>query len=88
MSALRLRTKLYEKMLYKQLNLFIETKLSRHFCGLPPKYSTQYVLSNLLFNWQKYLDKSQIVSTILMYLSKTFNCLPCDLIISKIMFMV
>ena len=88
MSALPLRTKLYEKMLYKQLNLFIETKLSHHLYGLPPKYSTQYALSNLLFNWQKYLNKSRIVSTIRMYLSKAFNCLPRHLIISKIMLMV
>ena len=51
MYALPLLTKVYEKMLYKQLNLFFETKLSHHLCGLHPKYSTQYALSNLLFNW-------------------------------------
>ena len=40
-------SKVYEKILYKQLNSFFETKLSPHLCGFRSKYSTQHALSNL-----------------------------------------
>ena len=50
-SVLPSLSKVYEKILYKQLNSFFETKLSPHLCGFRSKYSTQHALSNLLFNW-------------------------------------
>ena len=71
-------SKVYEKILHKQLNLIFETKLSPHLCGLRSRSSTQHALSNLLLNWQECLDKSGVVRTILMDLSKTFDCLPYD----------
>ena len=71
-------------MLYKQLNLFFETKLCPYLCGFHSRYCTQHALSNLLLNWQNCLDKSRVVGTILMDLSKAFDCLPHDLIIAKL----
>ena len=43
-------------------------------------YSTQHALFKLL---QKKPDKSGLVGTILMDLSKAYECLPHDLIIAK-----
>ena len=77
-----LLSKVYEKNVNKQINLFLETKLSHHLCGLCSKYSTQYALSNLI-NLQKCLDKSGLVGTIRIYASKAFDCPPHDLIIVK-----
>ena len=71
-------------MLYKQLNSFFETKLSSPLCGFRSSYNTQHTLSNFLFKWQNFLDKSVVVSTILMDLSKAFDSLPHDLIIAKL----
>ena len=76
-------SKIYEKVIYKQLNSFFETKLSALLCGFRSKYSTQHALSNLLFDWQSCLDKSGVVGTILMDLSKAFDCLPHDLLLAK-----
>ena len=56
-------SKVYEKILYKQLNSFFETKHSPHLCGFRSKYSIQCALSNLLFNWQNCLDKSVVVGS-------------------------
>ena len=47
-------------------------------------YRTQHALSNPLFNWQNGLDKSGVVGTILMDVSKAFGCLSHDLIIPKL----
>ena len=76
--------KVYEKILYKQLNSFFKTKLSPHLCGFHSKYSAQHALSDLLFNWQNWLDKSGVIGTILMDLSKACDWLPHDLIIAKL----
>ena len=48
------------------------------------KYSTQHSLFNLLQNWQKYLDKSEIIGTILMDLSKAYDVLSHELLIAKL----
>ena len=80
MSVLLPLFKAYENILYKQLNPFFETKLSAHLCGFRSSCSTQHALSNLSFNWENCLDKSGVVGTILMDLSKAFDCLPYDLI--------
>ena len=84
-SVLPSLSKVYEKTLYKQLNSFFNTKLSPHLCRFRSRYSTQHALSNLLFNWQNCLGKSGVVSTIPMDLSKAFDCLPHDLIITKLL---
>ena len=66
------------------MNMFIQTKLSPHLCGFRTKYSTQHALYLLLKNWQTCLDKNGFVGTILMDLSKAYDCLPHDLIIAKL----
>ena len=76
-------SKIYEKVIYKQLNSFFETKHSALLCGFRSKYSTQHALSNLLFDWQSCLDKSGVVGTILMDLSEAFDCFPHDLFLAK-----
>ena len=67
--------KVCEKILYKQLKLFCETKLCPHLSGFCSRYGTRYALSNLQFNWQNCLDKSGVIGTILMDVSKAFDCL-------------
>ena len=37
----------------------------------------------MLKNWQKYLDKSGVVGTVLMDLSKAYYCLAHDLLLAK-----
>ena len=64
------------KDIYEKLNLFFETI----FQFVWTSFEVLHALSNLLFNWQDCLDKSGVVGTILMDLSKVFDCLPYDLI--------
>ena len=64
--------------------LFSKKILSPKLCGFRKGHSTQHALLNLLKNWQKYLDKSWVVGTVLMDLSKAYDCLPYDLRLAKL----
>ena len=46
-------------------------------------HSTQHALFKFLQRWQKKLDNSGLLGTILIDLSKAYGCLPRDLIIAK-----
>ena len=58
--------------------------LSPKLCGFSKDHSTQLALLNLLKNWQKSLDKLVVIGTVLMDLSKAYDCLPHDLLIAKL----
>ena len=75
---------MFEKILYDQLHKCVETFLNNLICGFRKAYSTQHALFRPLQKWQKELDSSRIVETILMDLSKAHDCLPHDLIIAKL----
>ena len=69
---MHLISKLFEKVLYQQIEDFANKILSPKLCGLRKGHSTQHALLNLLKNWQKCLDKYGLVGTVLMDLSKDF----------------
>ena len=82
-SLLPLISKIFEKFLYQQIEDFSNKILSPKLCGFRKGHSTQHALLNLLKNWQKCLDKSGVVGTVLMDLSKAYDCLPHDLLLAK-----
>ena len=51
-------SKIFEIILFSQLQRFSKEFLSPLLCGFRKGYSTQYVLINLLQEWQKCLDAS------------------------------
>ena len=73
-----------KKLTYQQLITFLENKLSPLLCGFRSRYSTQHALLNLINKWHSCLDNSGVVGTILMDLSKAFDCLPHKLILEKL----
>ena len=66
--------------MHNQLYDYAETFLNKLLCGFCKAHSTQHALFRLLQKWKKELDLSEIVGTILMDLSKAYDCLPHDLV--------
>ena len=83
-SVLSLLSKVFQRVIYNQLGMYVDTFLNKLLCRFRKAHSTQHDLFKLLQQCQKELDNSGLVGTILMDLSKAYGCLPHDLIIAKL----
>ena len=83
-SILPLLSKVFEKVMYIQLYDYMENFLNQLLCGFRKAHSTQHALFRLIQSWHKELDESGFVGTILMDLSKAYDCLPHDLMVAKL----
>ena len=83
-SILNTFSKIFEKILKEQLSPFLDKTLSVFIAAHRTAYSTQHVLIKLIEEWKSRLDNNFIVGSVLMDLSKAFDCIPHDLIIAKL----
>ena len=83
-SVLPLFSKVFKKVMHIQLYDYMEHFLNHLLCGFCKTHSTQHALFKLIQSWQKGLDESGFVGTILMDLSKAYDCLPHDLMAAKL----
>ena len=83
-SALSLLSKVFEKVMYKQLYEYLNNYLNDLLCGFRKAHLTMYVLSRLIQSLKEGLDNSGLVGTMLMDLSKTYDSLSHDLLITKL----
>ena len=83
-SILLLLSKVYERVIYNQLSDYADNFLNNILCGFRKAHSTQHALFKLLQSWQQVLDSGGFVGTILMDLSKAYDCIPHNLLIAKL----
>ena len=83
-SILPTLSKIFEKILFEQISVFSDKFLSDQQCEFPKGYSTQLCLLNLLEKWKNCVDKGKAFGALLTDLSKAFDLLDHELLISKL----
>ena len=76
--------KVFERILYKQIDAFMTTKFYPHLCGFRKNDNSQYSLLKMIETWKKkYLDKREKIGA-LMDLSKAFDIINHGLLLAKL----
>ena len=83
-SVLPVVSKIFERLMQKQTNDFIEKYLSPYLCGYRKGYNCQYALLSMIEKWKCSLDNNGFAGGILMDLSKAFDTINHMLLISKL----
>ena len=71
-------------MIGSQINQFLENKWSNLFTAFIEGHSTQDAILRVIESWHKCLDAFCIVGTVLVDLSKAYDCILHDLLIAKL----
>ena len=70
----------FEKLIYAQINKFMEPKLSKYLAGFRPKHNTRHALLKIIETWHDMLNKDNKVGPIIMDLSIVFDKLNSNLL--------
>ena len=76
-------SKVFEKILYNQLNDFMKDKLSNIFTGFRNSHSAQHSLLIMTEKWKRVSDENINVGAIFMDLSKAFDTLNHRFLLAK-----
>ena len=74
---------IFEGVFSDQLGEYIDKCLEKFFYGFKKAHLTQHVLFCLLQTCQKELENSRMIRTVLMDLSKAYDCILHDLNVAK-----
>ena len=83
-NILRNISKVYERILFKQIGTFMDNFFSKLQCCFRKAYSTQQCLLPLIEKWKSAVDKGKSFGVLLIDLPKAFDYLPHDLLIAKL----
>ena len=76
-------SQVFERIIFSQINEYIEPFLSNLLIGVRKNHNTQHCLLKLLEKWKEALDKGNFVDAVFMDLSKAFDTLNHALLITK-----
>ena len=82
-SVLSVVSKIYERIIQKQILEYIDKHLSPHICGYRKGYSRQTALISMLEKWKLSIDNTG-AGGVLMDLSKVFDTLSHQLLLTKL----
>ena len=82
-SLLPLVSKVFERIIYKQINTYVEDEIS-NYVGFRKSHGTQHSLVIILERWKQAIDKGEYISVMYMDLSKAFDTINHDLLLAKL----
>ena len=77
-------SKIFEKIIYLQLNNYMHNKFSVYLTGFRKNHGTQHALLKVIETWKTKLNMGHKVRVIYMDLSKAFDSLNHELLIAKL----
>ena len=77
-------SKIYERCLNKQLEEYFQALQCKYQCGFRKGYRVITVLLAMIEKWRKSLDEGGVFGALLTDFSKTFDCLPHEMLIAKL----
>ena len=83
-SILPVVSKVFERIMLKQINKYMDNKLSPILGGYKKDYSCQHSLLRLIEKWKTCLENKGIIGTVLIDLSKAFDLIDHNLLIAKL----
>ena len=83
-SVLPVVSKIFERIIQKQIGIYMEKTLCPYLCGYRKGFNVQHALLSLPEKWRIMLDRRAYGGVVLMDLSKAFDTLNHDLLISKL----
>ena len=84
MSVLPAVSKMFERIMHRQMSIFVERFLSSYMCGYRKSFRAQQVLLSLIETWKKVFDRVGYGDAILMDLGKTIDLINYDLLLAKL----
>ena len=77
-------SKVFERMIYKQIDSLMENKFSPYLCHFRKNHNAQYPISKMIENWKKQLDNDEKVGVIFIDFSNAFDTINHGLPLAKL----
>ena len=77
-------SKIYQRLLFKQISEYFEHILSKFQCGFRKGYNAQHCLLTMLEKWKTAVDKKANFGALLTDLLKAFDFFPHNLLLAKL----
>ena len=74
-------SKVFKKLIYTQINSFMEPKFSKYLAGFRKNHNTQHTFLKVIETWRSMRSKGNKVGTIIMDFSKAFDILNRNLLL-------